>query len=522
MGLHPQPRHPRGVAILPDNLDYTTKDFASIRRRVFRLIRTVFPEWTNEDVIDFGNLLVESFAWIFDVLTFYQDQQARESRWSTAQLRKNLLAMAKLIGFTARGATAARATETFTLAAAAAADVTLERGRKVRTPSVRDSVAFQLLEDLVIPAGTTTATATVEHSEFQQDVFESNGTAGQRFTLAARPFLDDSATITAGDGAYAIVDNFVNSTGTDKHCTITVNENDVATIVFGDGRSGKIPIGTITIDYKTGGGVAGRLNAGSLTKLDPAVVLDANGNVVRVTVTNAAATIGGNARQGVEQIRQLAPLSLRTLTRAVARDDFENGALAVSGVARALHLTRTEDASVGVNSGVLYVVPDDYGTASSDLLTQVRAQFFPITGYPDPPLPALSTFNLLVVSAVYLDITIQAKVFKRKGRTAAQVKAAILAAVNGYFSLYNADGSKNTLIDFGFYQQDVDGEPTGSIPFSTLYDLVHDAEGVAKIGDGDADFLINEADNDVAILPRAFPRLAGVLLIDGDTGTVMV
>lgn len=512
--------HPRAVAILPENLDYTTKDFASIRRRVFRLIRTVFPTWTNSDVIDVGNILVESFAWNFDILTFYQDQQARESRWSTAQLRKNLLAMAKLIGFRARGATAATATLTITFPSAPAADVTFERGRKVRTAAVKDSVAFQLLEELVVPAGATTATATVEHSAYQQDTFESAGTAGQRFTLAVRPYLDDSATITASDGIYEVVDNFVNSTGTDRHCTITVDENDVATIVFGDGRSGKIPLGTITVDYKTGGGKAGRLEAGALKQLDPAVVTDANGAVVRVTVTSSETT-GGNDRQGVEAIRQLAPLSLRTLTRAVARDDFENGALAVAGVARALHLTRNEDSSVAENSGVLYVVPDDYGTAGAGLLTEVKAQFFPITGYPDPPLPALSTFQLLVVSAVYLDIEIQAKVYKRKGKTAAQVKAAITAAVNAYFTLYNDDGSKNDQLDFGWYIKDVDGEPAGSIAFSDLYDLVRDASGVAKIGDGDADFLVNGLRKDVAIAAREFPRLANLVLIDADTGQLM-
>lgn len=508
------------MAILPKNLDYSTKDFASLRRRIFRLIRTVFPEWTNEDILAFENILVESFAWILDTLTFYQDQQARESRWSTAQLRKNILAMCKLIGFQARGARAATVTETITFAAAMPADTTIERGRKVRTAKVRDSVAFQFLEDLVVPAGTTTITATLEHSEFQQDVFESNGTAGQRFTLAARPFLDDSETITAADGTYEVVDSFVSSTGTDRHVTRTVNELDVATFVFGDGRNGKIPVGSVTVDYKTGGGKTGRLEAGSLTRLD-GIVTDANGNVASVTVTNAGATVGGNDRQGVEAIRQLAPLSLRTLTRAVARDDFENGALAVTGVARALHLTKNEDSSVGENSGVLYVVPDDYGTASSDLLTLVKAQFFKVSGYDDPPLPALSTYHLLVVSAVYQTVDFQAKVYKRKGVTATALKAAITAAIDGYFRLYNADGSKNELIDFGYYIQDLDGNPTGSLALSDLFDLVRDVTGVAKIGDGDADFLVNGLRKDVMLLPRAFPKRGQLVIIDADTGLTL-
>jgi hypothetical protein len=508
------------VTILPENLDYTTKDFGSIRRRVFRLIRTIYPEWTNETVLSIGNLLVEAFAFVMDVTTFYQDQQAKESRWSTAQLRKNLLAMVKLIGYQASGATAATTTETFTLAQAMAADVTIEAGRQVRTPAVLDSVAFQLLEDLVIPAGTTVATATVEHSEFQEDIFESDGTAGQRFTLTQRPYLEGSATPAAANGAYTLVDDFLDSTGTDLHCTLTVDENDVATVVFGDGRNGRIPIGTISIPYKTGGGTAGRLDPAALTVLD-GIVQDANGNIVRCTVTNVDETTGGADRQGVEQIRQLAPRSLRTLTRAVAREDFENGALGVSGVARALHLTKNEDDTIGENTGMLFIVPDDYGTASGALLTSVKARFFTIAGYADPDLPALSTFGLQVLSAVYQTVDFSVKLYKRKGKTATQVKAAVQAALDAYFTLYNADGSVNDLLNFGFYNQDVDGEPTGILARSDLLNLVRDATGVARIGDGDNDFLLNGERRDVTLIPRAFPKLGTVTLVDGDTGLVI-
>jgi hypothetical protein len=125
------------------------------------------------------------------------------------------------------------------------------------------------------------------------------------------------------------------------------------------------------------------------------------------------------------------------------------------------------------------------------------------------------------VSAVYLAVDFQVKVFKRKGRTGAQVKAAILAAIAGYFRLYNTDGSKNTLIDFGYYIQDVDGEPAGSIPFSDMFNLIRDVDGVARIGDGSADFLVNGLRKDVTISARAFPKAGTVVIVDGDTGLTL-
>ena len=47
------------MALLPLNLDYTDKDFASLRTRLFALIASVFPDWTDREVSNFGNILVE-------------------------------------------------------------------------------------------------------------------------------------------------------------------------------------------------------------------------------------------------------------------------------------------------------------------------------------------------------------------------------------------------------------------------------------------------------------------------------
>jgi hypothetical protein len=92
------------MALLAENLDYTDKDFDALRSRLFNLISSVYPTWSDRNVANFGNMLIECFAFVGDVLGFYQDNQAAESRWSAARQRKNLIALAKLIGFTPEGA----------------------------------------------------------------------------------------------------------------------------------------------------------------------------------------------------------------------------------------------------------------------------------------------------------------------------------------------------------------------------------------------------------------------------------
>ena len=108
----------------------------------------------------------------------------------------------------------------------------------------------------------------VEHSEPQDELFASSGLPNQEVVLPATPFLDGSAAVTAGNGDYVEVVNFLGSTATDRHFLVLVDQNDGATVRFGNGINGVVPSGTITVRYKTGGWATGNVNAGTLTKLE--------------------------------------------------------------------------------------------------------------------------------------------------------------------------------------------------------------------------------------------------------------
>jgi hypothetical protein len=130
---------------------------------------------------------------------------------------------------------------------------------------------------------------------------------------------------------------------------VLVDQNDRATIRFGNGASGAPPTGTVQVTYKTGGGAGGNVDAGRLVVLEGAFT-DVHGHPVQVSVTNADPASGGTDRQSVAAAKLLAPESLRTLTRTVTREDFEINARRVPGVARALMLTSNEDVSIDENA----------------------------------------------------------------------------------------------------------------------------------------------------------------------------
>lgn len=503
------------MPLLARTIDYTDKDFDSLRSRLQSLIRSAFPRWTNFAVANFGNILIEAFAYVGDILGFYQDNQARESRWTQARQRRNLIALTKLIGFTPTGASAATANETITLAEAPLADFVLPKGTIIKTREITDALRFQTLEDITIAAGADPASAevVVENSDSFTENFPSTSLANQTFVLTNIPFLDDSLEITDALGSdWSQVANFLDSQPTDKHFLVSVDQNDRATITFGNGVSGVIPSGDITFVYKTGGGSLGNVEAGTITRLEGSFT-DTEGNSVVITATNEDGADGGTDRMTVAQIRDQAPASLRPAGRCVARTDFEDTAVQVGGVARALMLTKNEDVSIAENAGFLFIVPVGGGTPSEELLDDVEEACTTTN-------PKTLTFQLQVIGAIYETIDISVRVWFRQGFANATGKANVTQAVNDFFALFTDEAQKikNEAIDFGYYYQDEDGVPDGALGWSDIVAAIEAATGVRRIDDGDNGLLLNGVNDDIVLALKEFPKLGTLTIYNAATG----
>lgn len=504
------------MANLPANLNYTDKDFASLRARLINLIGSVFTDWTDFEIASFGNILLEANAFVGDVLAFYQDNQADEAFLPFVQLRRNALALAQQLGYEPAGAAAATVDELFTLSAIPTNDVIIPAGTVCKTRRIGEVVEFQLLSDLTILAlaDPPQAFGTIENSSPAQDIFASDNLANQEFELSATPYLDGSADVVAGNGAYTEVDNFLDSVSTDRHYTITVDENDRALVRFGNGINGEVPTGTITIDYKTGGGAVGNVEPNTITEIVGSFT-DVLANPVQVSVNNPDKATGGADRETVAQIRQNAPASLRVLNRTVALEDYIIGAEQVPGVARALMLTSDQTPGIPENRGFLYVVPDGGGTPTT-VLKDAVIQAVTVTK------PNTVTFKVTAEDPLYLVVDISMVVFFNSGFSPANGAAEIQQILDDYFAISLADGTKNPLIDFGFNYKDVNGLPAGEIPLSDLLCAVRDADSVRKVGDEASNFVVNGSHADLAIKLFEFPVLGTVTITDGDTGLQVV
>lgn len=503
--------------ILPSSLDYTDKDKASITLRLRNLLRSVFPTWTDYNIANFGDLLLECFAFVGDILTFYQDNQARESRLVTATQRQNVINLAAMLGYSPQLATAAIAEETLTLAAVPAHSVTIDAGTVIQTANVTGSVSFQTLAPVVIAASQNppTATVLVENSADQVDTFTSSGLPNQTLVLSKVPFLDTSqgvpcSTFTAGDGVYTEVQSFLDFGPTDRVYTVSVDQNGRATFTTGDGVNGSVPSGSITVDYRTGGGSVGVVEQNTITRLQGSF-FDSFGNPVQVSATNAQPSTGGLDPQSLPSIKFAAPASLRSNTRCVSKDDFETNALRVPGVARALMATSNLDSAIAENTGDLYIVPVGGSVAPTALLAAV---FTMVT----VTYPCTLTFQVNPFTAQYLLVNVFCRFYKQKGVSSAQAGENLRATLAAFFQVQNADGTPNEDIDFGANLLDTNGNPAPFVEINALLLACQTTAGIREVGGNPSDFLLNNAHGDVVLSPLQFPQLGTVTLVDGDTG----
>src|SRR5882762_4451779 len=131
-------------------VDYMARDYDSLLQAMYALVPSKLPQWTDySNEADFGNVLLEVFAHIGDILSYYQDRVANESFLGTAQTRRSVIEHLRLIGYELGTAAPAAAALTLTVPGSVGTAVTLAKGDAFATKSQKDrpSVRFEYTRD---------------------------------------------------------------------------------------------------------------------------------------------------------------------------------------------------------------------------------------------------------------------------------------------------------------------------------------------------------------------------------------
>ncbi|MFE5539459.1 putative baseplate assembly protein [Streptomyces sp. NPDC056519] len=327
-----------------------------------------------------------------------------------------------------------------------------------------------------LSAGVIGATVPAVHAEtIEEDVLGTvEGTPGQRLQLSRSPVLlnvSEPVLETSGQDGWVHwtrVDHFADSGPLDRHYLL---DPTAGTVCFGpalrepDGsvrQHGAVPERDAQVrmrSYATGGGLRGNVAAGAIETLTSAVPFVTD-------VENLQPSAGGRDGESLADLRERAPLLLRTRDRAVTAEDFEVLARqAAPEVARVRCLAAGEP-GVPAGSVKLLVVPAPPGGAHIrfEHLVPPEAVLERIAAHLEPR--RLLGTHVLIEPPLYRAVTVIARVRARRGADPEQVHDDVSAALYGFLDPIDG-GPEGTGWPFGRPVQ------TGD-----LYARLHAVEGV--------------------------------------------
>lgn len=356
-------------------INYQARDFESTKQSLIEYCRQEYKDWTDLNESEQGIILIELFAYINDVQNRYIDRQADEVDIDKLQNRGSMISLMKIIGYKLKGATAATVDQEISIedGALATGNVPIPQGFRFYTRDARNPIIYEVLDaGQQIAVGQNKVTVKATQGETQTQYATLQGGEDQFIRLEMTPYLEGFTTISIDGADWTEVENLLDSTSTDRHFYVEVEDSDTAIIRFGNGAAGAQPIGQAEITYRTGGGAAGRVGPNTLTVPESPQLLDENGTPVTITCTNPSSSIGGDDKESIENARVAGPNSRKANMRTVHSTDFVLHSEEVPGVARAFVRFRKDDPTIPQNIARLQIVPDGGGNPNQALKDSVK------------------------------------------------------------------------------------------------------------------------------------------------------
>jgi hypothetical protein len=459
-------------------IDYMARDYDSLLQSMRDQIPTKLPEWTDyTSEADFGNVLLQLFAQMGDILSYYQDRIANESFLSTAQTRRSIIQHLQLIGYRLSTAAPAAAQLMLTVPKNFNDVLTISKGDALATKSQKNqkSIRFEYTSETslrITPSEfaddptninkkiyrTTDPNKAIsiltDRANPNQKIYVagipveegrlvkneilgvSDGKPNQRLTLihagvilrsfstAQQVNQDIRLQTKQGDivETWRLRESLAFSREQQRDFMIEIDQEDRATVIFGDGAFGFIPPNghTIQVTYRVGGGAFGNVPANTIQTIVSAPQLA----LIGAKITNPAPASGGADRESIEYAIMHAPKVFRSLKRAVTADDYKALVLNFPGVSK----VRAEPTNW--NTVKLYIAPEGGGRVSDVLAANLLA-------YLEDKRPITTIIEIADVD--YITIYVTAEVGIKSYYSSNEIKEKVEAAIAQLLALPNVD-----------------------------------------------------------------------------------
>ena len=422
-------------------IDYTSRDFSSVKNDLVKRARVSVPEWTSGGASDFAMTLIDLWAYVADIQNYYLDRAYSESFIDTATQSSSVHALARMLGYTPNPAVSS--TSIVYLYNATGAAVTIPKGTLFYVPSTSsaDAVYFTSTAEVSVAANTSSgngqAVAVIEGRAVTETLTTNYfGDASGTFRLSESGIIPSSLALTVGTTSYTHTTRLTDAGASSPAFTSLTTSNGETVIVLGNGINGLVPPGgsTITVYYRVGGGSKGNVAANAITEMSVPVT--------GITINMSNVAVGGTNPETLASIKSNAVTVNRTQDRAVTLLDYESLIGTFPGVVKSFTTSASPSGTTTVyysalphfsnfetrNSSAAVSLTADFGTAGNEIHSDL--------------LDYVTKRSMLGVSVQQISTTINfADVFiafsavkVRDGHYQTEVKDAITAAIRTMFT----------------------------------------------------------------------------------------
>lgn len=433
-------------------LDFSGLDFETARRAIIEYIQTYFPDDFNDFIASNGMMMLsEVVAAQVHKLALRGDLLANEAFIGTAKTEQAVVNHLALINQRIRGQTPAIVDVELSVDKPVYSDVEIDAGLIFSTTgSDNQSLNYEVYKApndwtsrIIIPAGKRGVIAWGVEGRFASPVVvTSAGGPNQTFTVSEPDILEDPifVTVTIGNDTeeWTVITEPIERYGPNDKVVEAIFYTDVVTFRFGDDTTGAAPLSgsQITFQFRTGGGIRGRIGVGQINSVRPITPLPPANASVSVRFRNISPSNGGTDRETIERAKQRAPREFATQRSIVTSEDYATAASTFShpvygAVSKALATIRTGLNANRVEVYILAEGPDSVPVAPSAGLKSGLETYF-------------SDLNVLTDHVVALDgelhpVDIDMNVVVSRNADASVVKEQVESVITDYFNINNWD-----------------------------------------------------------------------------------
>ena len=509
-----------GVALpQPDlrTLDFSALDYQNMIRSAIEYIRTYYPNNFNDFFASNGMImLAELTAYMCNVLSERSDILIDEAFLPTAQTENAVINHLALINQSIQRATPANVDVQITITSAVATEILIPAGLRFSFPGPDSQPVYYEIyrapedwtSNISIPAGKRGVIAFgIEGITSQPLVTSSSGGPSQYVDIPVDNVLDDPFFVTVTTGTTSVPWTripIIEKAGPQDLVYEVQHLQGKTRIQFGNDVAGKSPLAgqTISVTYRTGGGVRGRIAAGVLDEVRPISPNPPASALVEVQFTNPGPSLGGMDQESLDDARTRGPQQFATHNAAIAGDDY--GLLASTynhpvfgSVAKAIGTIRTGvEGDINVIAQQIRSAPtlqDAVDIMKTEYVNRNIVEVYVLAEGPGdiPILPSIglkqglvsffSDINVLtdeirILDGQILTVDVQATIVMSRNADAGTVKVAVQNAINNFFNINNFDM----------------GTP---LNLSTLYQVLQNIPGIKYVN------IFEPSDNILLITP---------------------